>query len=148
MEYTTVDTEVTNLTDGSGVQEAQLITTDEPIEVIVGHFLSGTPVSGEVQYFAAVNFHRELDEDEQARYGEDELDFSTVLVAGEDGTAEEEAVVNVSGGDVVDAQEMFEKVVDNYTVDITESSRRQFYVDENGEVAEQAVAETEDIEEE
>lgn len=137
MEYTTVDTEVTNITDGSGVEKAQLVKTDEPIEVIVGHFLSGTPVSGDVQYFAAVDFQRDLDEDEQAMYGEEQLDFSTVLIAGEDGTAEDEAVVNVSSGNVGDALEVFERVADT-SIDITESSRRQFTVDD-GDITEQTI---------
>jgi len=148
MELERVDTDVTNLTDGAGVVDSQLIKTDEPIEVIVGHFLSGTPVSGEVQYFAAVDFNRQLDEDEQAMYGENELDFSTLLVAGEDGTAEDEAVVNVSGGDVAAALDAFEDVVDDEKarVDITESSRRQFAI-EDGELVENAVVEEEELEE-
>ena len=166
MELERVDTDVTNLTDGAGVVDSQLIKTDEPIEVIVGHFLSGVPVSGDVQYFAAVDFNRQLDEDEQAMYGENELDFSTLLVAGEDGTAEDEAVVNVSGGDVAAALDALEDVVTDYEVDITESSRRQFAVEassdedssnddsadesskvEDGELVENAVAETDEIEE-
>lgn len=136
VEFERLGIDVANPVDGSGVADSELITTDEPVTVGFGELNSGVPVQAAVQYFAAMNIERELDEDEQAQFGgRDALDFSSVLLAGEDGEAEQEAVVNVTDGGIDEALAAFTTVIEDGAVDITESSRRDFAV-EDGELVE------------
>lgn len=144
MDYTEIDADVTNVIDGAGVQDSKLLQVANPLEVIFGELNSGATVSAEVEYVAVMDVYRELDDEEQAMYGGTEtLDFSSVLLAGEDGEAEQEHVVNVSGGSLDHALAAFEIVESDGVVDLLDAETRSFEV-QDGELVETTAEETTD----
>lgn len=151
MEYDTVDTDVTNLRDDAGIIESQLVAADEPVTLILGRHVNGNDVTVDVQHFAAISVERELDEEEQAMYQQETLSFSSILVAAEDGEASQEVILNVrQGGDIDDAIATLERVTDDATIDVVESSGTEFVVEDGEVVVNQPDVEelTEDIEDE
>ena len=144
MDYTETDADVTNVIDDAGVQDSKLLQMAEPLEVIFGRLNSGAKVSAEVEYVAVMDVYRELDDEEQAMYGGTEtLDFSSVLLAGEDGEAEQEHVVNVSGGSLDHALTAFDAVESDGVVDLLDAESRSFEV-QDGELVETTPSEEND----
>lgn len=142
METELLDTTVTNLRDDDQMEIAAQHFKTGNVVAIMGHLANDLPVVVETPYFAAIDVERDLDEEEQATHGTDHVSFSSVLVCNEGGMVAQEAVVNVRGGDIDDAIEAFEMVVEGGEVLIPESSMREFESTDDG------VVELEQIEEE
>lgn len=132
METTRLDTDVTNALDDAGVEDAQLFKTDYAVKVVFGYLNNGNPVSAQCQHFAALSIDREANDYEQEQFGDERINFSSVLLAGKDGEAEQEQLINVDGGDVADAIAAFEEYASE-TVDMEELGTTVFSAD-NGTV--------------
>jgi hypothetical protein len=142
-----VDVELENLIEEAGIVDSQLVQTDEPVTVILGEHVNGNEVTVDVQHFGVLAIDRGMDEDEQAMYGEEQLTFSSVMVAAEDGQVSNEKVVDVHNGDVDDGIDALEQLAEDYELNVMVTANTPMTV-EDGELEElEATIDTEETEE-
>lgn len=142
IEFDAVDTDVDNVIDNAGVVDSRLYSIPET-EVVLGYHVNDEPITTTMDHVAVMAIDRELDDAERAQMpdGKDRLTFVTVLLAGEDGQAAEETIVNVrETRDVEYAKEAFELVYDDGVVDLEASLKGRDFVVEDGELVDNSVS--------